>query len=355
MPITITVAARHGCDLKSQTERRASGRVERYVKSLGLGGRGVSDGAAALVSREAIELVFRLCEQQPAEISWHVLNMHFDRLGEELIAAGALWSRRRRSETIVMPMDLDDELVGFEWDADRQAFVGFHPNMGLVEADPRVRKQYRVNFDWLLSAIAGAAGVAAGQRRVCLVGDQLWDLGDARLRSQQSDRCCSLAASALADALDLVERALIARQGRADGVLLTTSPRISRAVRLPGRHRILQIRDCLDHASRHFALDADVIAGSRSEAGARRARTRSRWNSAAAGSEFAGENTGSGALIQRSIVQQVYEAWRDGAGRLRTQEVLETAESSVEGSWPKPSAADPSSKRSSATTTGSAG
>ena len=50
-----------------------------------------------------------------------------------------------------------------------------------MDADPRVRKQYRVDFEWLISAIAGAAGVAARQRRACLVDDQLWDLGDARL------------------------------------------------------------------------------------------------------------------------------------------------------------------------------
>jgi hypothetical protein len=217
--------------------------------------------ATPLLSQEGIELVLRLCEQHPAEIPWHILTMHFNRLGEELISAGAL-VETTPSETIVMPVDLDDELVGFEWEADRQAFVAFHPNMGLVEADPRVRKRYRVNFDWMLSAIAGAVGVAAGQRRVCLVDDLLWDLGDARLRRERrpvlfARRLC------FADALDLAERALIARQGRADGVLLTTSPRISKAVRLPGRHRLLHIRDCLDHTSRGFGLDADVIAGSR--------------------------------------------------------------------------------------------
>ena len=282
--------------------------------------------ATTLVSREAIELAFRLCEQHPAEISWHVLTMHFNRLGEELISAGAL-VETTPSETIVMPMDLDDELVGFEWEADRQAFVGFHPNMGLVEADPRVRMRYRLNFDWLLSAIAGAAGVRAGQRRVCLVDDVLWDLGDARLGRNRRPVLFARRLG-LAGALDVAEGALIARQGRADGVLLTTSPRISRAVRLPGRHRILQIRDCLDHASCHFALDADVIAGSRlrperivpdaveMEPGGSWLRVRGREY------RFRG-------LIQRSIVQQVYQAWLDGTGRLRTQEVLETAESSA--------------------------
>ena len=59
--------------------------------------------AGPLVSREAIELIFRLCEQQPAEISWQVLNTHFDRLGGELISTGAL-VETTPSETIVMPM-----------------------------------------------------------------------------------------------------------------------------------------------------------------------------------------------------------------------------------------------------------
>jgi hypothetical protein len=279
---------------------------------------------STLVSQEAIELVFRLCEQKPAEIPWHVLNTHFDHVGGELISAGAL-VETRPSSTIVMPVDLDDELVGFEWDPDRQAFVGFHPNIGLVEADPRVRRRYRVDFDWLLSAIAGAAGAAAGQRRVCLVDDLLWDLGDARLRRNKRPVLFARRLG-FTDALDLAERALIARQGRADGVLLTTTPRISRALRLPGRHRVLHIRDCLDHASRRFALDADVIAGGRpgAEPGGRETvemgpdgswiRIRDREY------RFRG-------LIQRSIVQQVYRAWRDGAGRLRTQKVLETAES----------------------------
>ena len=280
--------------------------------------------AGPLVSREAAELVFRLCEQQPAEISWQVLNMHFDRLGEELIDAGAL-VETTPSETIVMPMDLDDELVGFGWDADRQAFVGFHPNMGLMEADPRVRKQYRIDFDWLLSTIAGAAGVAAGQRRACLADDQLWDLGNARLGRKMRPVLFARRLGS-GDALDLVARALTARQGRADGVLLTTSQRISSAVRLPGRHRILHIRDGLDQASRHFALDVDVIAGGPLEAepsgqGAVEMAPDGSWiRTRRREYRFRG-------MIHRSIVKQVYEAWRDGTGPLRTQRVLETAES----------------------------
>ena len=216
---------------------------------------------APQLSARAIDLVIRLCEQRRAEIAGHVLSMHFGGVGDELIAAGAL-VEIAPSETVFMPIDLDDQAVAFEWEPDLHAHAAFHPAEGWVHADEDTRRRYRVKFPWLLSAIAGAAGVAAGQRRVCLVDDLLWDLGDARLRR---NRRPVLFARRLGfvDALDLAEGALIARQGRADGLLLTTSPQISRAVRLPGRHQVLHIRDCLDNASSHFALDADVIAGSR--------------------------------------------------------------------------------------------
>lgn len=81
------------------------------------------------ISGQAIELALRLCEQDPAAISWHTLNMHFPRCGEELIAAGAL-VETTPAKTIAMPVDLDDEVVEFGWDPERQAYVGFHPNMG---------------------------------------------------------------------------------------------------------------------------------------------------------------------------------------------------------------------------------
>jgi hypothetical protein len=173
----------------------------------------------ASVPLGALALVFRLCEQQPPRIDWHVLTTHFDRLGEELIDAGAL-VETSPTETIIMPVDIDDELITFEWEADRQAFVGFHPNV--VDADPRARKRYRLDFDWLLRAIASAAGMSSGQRAACLVHDLLWDLGDARLRERRRPIlfACRLGST---DALDRVEGVLTARAGRADGVLLTTS------------------------------------------------------------------------------------------------------------------------------------
>jgi hypothetical protein len=123
-----------------------------------------------------------------------------------------------------------------------------------------------------------------------------------------------------------VEHALIAREGRSGGVLLTTSPGISRAVQLPGRHRILHVRDCVDQASRHFRLNMDVIAGGPRQP-APGINDPVQIGPGGGWIRVHGREYRFRGLIQRSIVQQVYEAWRNGAGRLRTQEVLETAES----------------------------
>lgn len=273
-----------------------------------------------LVSQEAIELVFRLCEQQPAEISWHVLNMHFDRLGEELISAGAL-VETTPSETIVMPVDLDDELVGFEWDADRQAFVGFHPNMGLVEADPWVRKRYRVNFDWLLSAIASGAGVLAGQRRVCLVDDQLWDLGDAWFGKRKATVLFARGLGRI-DGLDLVCNALTRRVGRPPGILLTATGPISRHVVIPGQHRVLSLPDCTRGDVPGFAIDTDIISGVlngiRPQRPAQLIEPSTDFRIVRALGQtftFKGDK-------QRSILEHMYQKWLDGEDRVGVAEMI---------------------------------
>jgi hypothetical protein len=277
-----------------------------------------------VVSVDAMELVFQLCEQPHPEVARHVLDTHFRKLGEELIAVGAL-VETAPSDVVVMPVDFDDEPVEFEWQPDLQAYAAFHPGRGWVVADHDARRRYRLDLEWLLRVLADEVGVASIARCSCLLDGLLWDLGDAWLHQKKRPVLFARRLSSM-DNLDAVEHALVAREGRLGGALLTTSPGISRAVQLPGRHRILHVRDCVDHAARHFALDVDVIAGGR------------RWF--APGMEDPVQIGSDGGwiriherqyrfrgLIQRSIVQQVYEAWRDGAGRLRTQQVLETAES----------------------------
>ena len=278
------------------------------------------------LSNRAIDLVIRLCEQRRAEIAGHVLRMHCGGVGDELIAAGAL-VEMAPIETVFMPMDLDDQAVAFEWEPDLHAHAAFHPADGWVHADKDTRRRYRLEFPWLLGAIAQQLEIPVATRSASLISDLLWDLGDAWLHRR---KCPILFARriGLMGNLDCAERVLTAREGRSDGVLLTTSRGISRAVRLPGGHRILHVRDCVDQTSRNFALDVDVIAGGRLE---RRRDDASPVEIELGGRclRLHGREYRFRGTIQPAIVRQLYEAWHSGTPRQRTQKVLQTARSSA--------------------------
>ena len=79
--------------------------------------------------------------------------MHFGRAGDELIAAGAL-VEVALSDIVLMPTDLDDLPVAFEWEPELQAHAAFHPADGWVHADRNTRRRYRLDFPWLLRALA---------------------------------------------------------------------------------------------------------------------------------------------------------------------------------------------------------
>jgi hypothetical protein len=276
------------------------------------------------ISVDAMGLVFQLCEQPRPEIAGPVLYSHFRKLGEELIALGAL-VETAPSAVLMMPVDFDDEPVEFEWRPDLQAYAAFHSGRGWVVADHDARRRYRLDVEWLLKVLGGEVGVASATRYICLLDDLLWDLGDAWLHRNKRPVLFARRLG-LMDNLDSVQHALVAREGRSGGVLLTTSPGISRAVQLPGRHRILHVRDCVDQAARHFALDTDVIVG-RPRESAPGLEGPVQIEPGGGSIRIHGREYRFRGLIQCSILQQLYEAWRDGTGPLRTQKVLETAES----------------------------
>ena len=278
------------------------------------------------VSNAAMELALRLCEQPRPEIAGHMLRTYFSGSGDELIAAGAL-VEMALSETVFMPVDLDDQPVAFEWQPDREAHAAFHPTAGWLHANEDARRRYRLEFAWLLSGIARQLGIPAATRSAPLIPDLLWDLGDAWLHRRRRPILFARRIGLMGN-LDCAERVLTAREGRSDGVLLTTSRGISCVVRLPGRHRVLHIRDCLDQSSRSFALDMDVLAGGRLEhqrddASPVEIRSGGRWL------RLHGREYRFRGSIQAAIVQQLYEAWRNGTPRQRTQKVLQNAGSSA--------------------------
>jgi hypothetical protein len=193
--------------------------------------------------------------------------------------------------------------------------------MGLVEADPRVRKRYRVNFDWLLSTIAGAAGVAARQCPVCLVDDQLWDLGDAWFDRRKATILFARRLGQI-DGLDLVCDALTRRIGRPPGILLTTTRRMPRHVMIPGQHRALYLGECMRGDVPEFGIDTDIIGGVLS--GLRPQRPAQPIDPSpdfrivrALGQTFAFKGD-----KQRTIIEHMYGRWLDGEDRVSTAEMI---------------------------------
>jgi hypothetical protein len=276
-------------------------------------------GPRPRVSRDGINLIFRLCEGE-AVVTWHTLDRHFDGLGEELIAAGAL-VETAPSEIIIMPLD-DDELYEFEWEPELEAYATFHPTMGWVKADPRARLRYRVSFEWLLGAMAGQLGLAAPARPTCLVPEALWDLGDGWFGKR---RAAVLFGRRLAkgDTLDAICDALTRRVGRPPGILLTTSPPISRHVAIPGQHRVVCLLDCRRAGGTGLALDAEIVGGVlnglRPQRPARLIDPSPDFRVVRAlGQTFhfkRGEQ-------QRRIIEYMYQRWLDGDDRVSVAEII---------------------------------
>jgi hypothetical protein len=276
---------------------------------------------APQLSTRAIDLVIRLCEQQRAEIAGHVLRMHFGGVGDELIAAGAL-VEMGPSETVFMPIDLDDQAVAFEWEPDLQAHAAFHPADGWVHADEHSRRRYRLEFPWLLRVIAQQLEVPVATRPASLVPDQLWDLGEAWFGRRKATVLFARRLGQI-NGLDLVCDALTRRVGRPPGILLTSTRQMSRHVTIPGQHRVLHLTDCMRDDVRGPAIDTDIISGVlngiRPQRPARLIDPSPDFRLVRAlGKSFhfkKGEQ-------QRRIIEYMYQRWLDGDDRVSVAEIV---------------------------------
>jgi hypothetical protein len=272
------------------------------------------------LSARAIDLVIRLCEQRRAEIAGHVLSLHFGGVGDELIAAGAL-VEVAPSETVFMPVDFDDQSVAFEWEPDLHAHAAFHPADGWVHADEHARRRYRLEFPWLLRVIAQQLEVPVATRPASLVPDQLWDLGEAWFGRRKATVLFARRLGQI-NGLNLVCDALTRRVGRPPGILLTSTRQMSRHVTIPGQHRVLHLTDCMRGDVLGLAIDADIISGVlsgiRPQGPAQLIEPSPDFRIVRALGQtftFKGDK-------QRTIVEYIYQKWRDGEDRVSTAEMI---------------------------------
>jgi hypothetical protein len=274
----------------------------------------------APLSTRAIDLVLRLCEQRRGEIAEHLLKLHFGGVGDELIAGGAL-VEMAPSEIVFLPIDLDDQPVAFEWEPDLQAHAAFHPADGWTHAAENTRRRYRLEFPWLLRAIAQQLEIPAATRPAPLVPDLLWDLGDAWFGRRKASVLFTRRLGQI-DGLDLVCDALTRRIGRPPGILLTSTRQMSRHVTVPGQHRVLHLTECMRGDVPGFAIDTDVISGVLS--GIRPQRPARLIDPSpdfrivrALGQTFTFKGD-----KQRTIVEYMYQKWLEGECRVSTAEMI---------------------------------
>jgi hypothetical protein len=289
----------------------------------------MADSSGRPLSPRAMEQVFRFCELPHREFPQHVLDMHFPGIGQELIDAGALVPMAP-ADHLVMPVGPDDELYEFEWEPELQAFAAFAGRDGWVIADDNARRRWRLDLDWVLEVLATALGLASATRRVCLVPDILWDLGDLWVTRQRK------APTFFARRLDLDEvvgdarAALERRAGRSGGILLTSTRRPLSSVTWPAAHRAMPLAEVLKPSSATFAIDIDVLRSPYlggtlpSEAGgALHLSPDNRFLT------IHGNVLPIRGKVQPLIIRRLVDAWGRGE-RLRTQEVLGRAGSSAD-------------------------
>lgn len=272
------------------------------------------------VSIAAIELALRLCEQPRPEIAGHVLRMHFWELGDELIAAGAL-VETTPNETLFMPIDHDDQPVAFEWEPDLKAHAAFHPTAGWVLADQDARRRHRLDFPWLLNAIARQLDVPGATRPTCLISDLLWDLGDAWFGKRKATILFGRRLGHV-EILDAVCDALTRRVGRPPGIVLSTTPRVPRHVVVPGQHRVLYLGECLRGDAPGFVLDTDVIRGVLQGIRPQRPAQLIEPSSDFSLVRALGRSFTFNGDKQRRIIEYMYLRWLDGHDRVRTAEII---------------------------------
>ncbi len=279
------------------------------------------------LSVEAFDLVLELLEREPPEVSGAVVADTFPDVGRQLIDCGAL--RPVANATVVTCRACDaDHSAEVEFDPATNCYRHFCPEAGWVLAPMEDLKRYRVELSWFLEMLAAAVALPERVPTTSLVEDVLWDLGEGWLgkrkvtvlfgrrltQSQNLDRAC---------------HALTNRVGRPPGMLLTTSIGLTRHIDVPGRHRIVRLKDCFKPAVAGIAIDFEVLAAIvagdaplhpdqpiQPSAGFRLVRVGDQ------AFHFRGDK-------QRQVIEYLYTRWRDGEERVNTAVMFEDLEFSA--------------------------
>lgn len=281
----------------------------------------MTSNAARVLGADAVDLLLTLMEAPEARLSGATLQDFYPDAGAALIHANAL--KADGHEPVITGMaDHDDLPVRVTWRIEVGGYAYFSPSAGWVKVESERLTRYRVDFDWFLGFVAVAVKITGSRRWQCLVPGILWDLGEAWIGKRKATFFLGRRLST-SQTLDEVCDALTRRVGRPPGLLLTTTRRLARHVRIPGQHRIVTLTDCLRSDNTGPRLDLEVIggvyAGLRPQRAAQLIEANADFRIVRAKSEtfvFRGDK-------QRQVIEYMYERWLDGVERVSIAEMMD--------------------------------
>jgi len=281
----------------------------------------VSDKESGTVG---LDFLLGLLECDPPEVSGAVLVDALPEAGRRLIDCGALRPMSNASLVTCRACDADHPSE-VEFDESVNGYRLFCPDAGWVDVPADDLKRYGANLSWFLTELRREIGIPDHVPAPCLVEQVLWDLGETWLGKRRATILFGRRLEHL-KTLDQVCDALTNRVGRPPGILLTSSNMLSRHVDVPGRHRIVPLKDCAKAASAGISIDLDILAGVvggelplnpdlpiRPSADFRLVRVSDRTF------RFRGDK-------QRQVIEYLYTRWRDGEERVSVATMFEDLE-----------------------------
>jgi len=271
------------------------------------------------VSTSVVRFVLGLCEQ-PEPVVQACGSPSTGCIGEAV--QHGLLERIRDAEWVTCSACHEDHDAPIEFDGATRTYRHFCPEAGHVLIDAQRLRRYGVDFGGLINQLRFAFNVRDKPDARCLVDGLLWDLGDAIIDKANTPLLLARRLSCT-DSLMKSRDALVHRPSRSSGLCFHTSPAILPIDTVPGGHRVVSLLDCISDSAQ-FSIDHKLMQAAW-HGGLRETRSPVQHSPdfgsvSVHGVVFTFRSDG-----HRSIVRQLYEAWRDGSGSLVTGRVLKEA------------------------------
>src|SRR5512147_189016 len=194
---------------------------------------------------DAVALLLTLMETPEAELSGEALQDFYPGAGAALIAAGVL--QPSGYEPVATCLDNhDDEPVSVTWRDGLGGYAYFSASVGWVKVEHERLRRYRVDFRWLLAALARQLRIPRAIEPQCLVDHHLWEMGPAWIGHRKHMTPVYLGRRLhYGEILEAACQALRERAKGRTGLLLITGTAPPAYTTIPGNPVIVPLRSCL--------------------------------------------------------------------------------------------------------------